>query len=103
MSSKRPESQGVRKPLALTDPHEWWVEEARQFGLTVEDLRAQVALADEIIEEIIAEEHSSCRTCGGPLVARHGIWLHDNSVGWYAGRQMDYDAVSIKEAPDDAD
>ena len=38
-----------------------------------------------------------CVKCGGP-VKQHAkepfFWLHDNSTGWYAGRQMDHDVVA---------
>lgn len=30
-----------------------------------------------------------CRHCDGPIVqGAGGLWLHDNSGGWYAGREM---------------
>lgn len=55
-TSKRPMVLGVPKPLAATDPVEWWEEEAHRLGLPVADLREQVRLADEILTELFAEE-----------------------------------------------
>lgn len=53
---KRPSFNGTRKPLALTDPIEWWEEEATRLRLSVSAYREQVMRADEIMEEIIAED-----------------------------------------------
>lgn len=52
----RPIIKGVPKPLAESDPIEWWQEEAARLGLTVESLKEQIKLADEVIDEIIREE-----------------------------------------------
>ena len=43
---------------------------------------------------------SRCCVCGGPIVSharRLPIWMHDNSGGWYAGRQIDHDACGPDE------
>ncbi|HSG20498.1 MAG TPA: hypothetical protein VLA31_06980 [Burkholderiaceae bacterium] len=37
--------------------------------------------------------NSTCAICGGPVVLREGIAMHTNETGWYAGRQMDHEAV----------
>jgi len=56
MTTQRPVINGVRRPLSLDDPLEWWTEEASRLGLSVEELRAQVRLADEIIDELVEED-----------------------------------------------
>lgn len=47
---------GTRVPLTPSSPEEWWQEEADRLGLSVEDYKAQVALADSILEELFSEE-----------------------------------------------
>ncbi len=49
----RPVVCGVRAPLTDASPEAWWEEEATRLGLSVYDLKEQVRLADEIIEEIV--------------------------------------------------
>lgn len=44
------------KPLAQSDPDHVWEPRAKELGITVEKLRTQIKLADDIIEELIAEE-----------------------------------------------
>lgn len=53
---RRPVILGVRKPLTQSDPSEWWEEEALRLGVPVQELREQIRLADEVLEEIFAEE-----------------------------------------------
>lgn len=43
-------------PLSSSSPEEWWQEEADRLGLTVEDYKAQIELADSILEEMLREE-----------------------------------------------
>lgn len=42
-----------------------------------------------------AATSKTCKVCGGPLVERRldgvPLYVHDNSAGWYAGRQIDHD------------
>lgn len=52
----RPLVLGSPVPLNQDSPLEWWNEAGILLGLSGEELRAQTALADEIIEEIFAEE-----------------------------------------------
>lgn len=43
---------------------------------------------------------SRCCVCGGPIVSharRLPVWMHDNSGGWYAGREIDHDACGPDE------
>jgi hypothetical protein len=56
MTKQRPVINGVPRPLSLDDPLEWWTEEATRLGLSVEELRAQVRLSDEILSELVEEE-----------------------------------------------
>ena len=49
-------ADGHRRLLTQQDPDELWEPVAASHGLTVTQLRAQVALADQIMEEIIREE-----------------------------------------------
>lgn len=61
--------------------------------------QAAKAAADRTATERLAVEDKPeperCIYCGGP-VREHargkGVWLHDNSSGWYAGREMTHDA-----------
>ena len=45
-----------------------------------------------------------CAVCGGPVTEVRGglgvLWLHDNSTGWYAGRQTDHDASREDQPPE---
>lgn len=64
--------------LAQSDPDEWWEEEASRLGLTVEELRKQVELADSIMEEILKEESTTIKKvffpkCWGVLAAEYSI------------------------------
>ncbi len=52
----RPLTKRGEEPLTPSSPLEWWEEEAKWLGLSVEELREQTALADSIIDEILAEE-----------------------------------------------
>ena len=52
----RPIVNGVRAPLSDASPAAWWEEEAQRLGVSEEDLRAQVRLADEIMDEILRED-----------------------------------------------
>lgn len=45
-----------KRPLAQCDPDSDWETEAKRLGLSVIELREQIALADSIIEELFAEE-----------------------------------------------
>lgn len=45
-----------KRPLTQADPDCVWEPEAKRLGLTVKELREQVALADSIIEELFAED-----------------------------------------------
>lgn len=53
---RRPVVFGIPKPLAPSDPVEWWADEAARLGLTVEELREQIRISDEIMEELLLEE-----------------------------------------------
>jgi len=46
----------VRKPLSPVSSDSEWEREAKRLGLSVAELREQIRLADEIMEEIIREE-----------------------------------------------
>ncbi len=51
-----------------------------------------------IVQNPVVASH--CCQCGGPIVSRSAcfpIWMHDNSGGWYAGREMDHDACGPDE------
>ena len=47
----------MNKPLTQADPDEVWEPKAKELGLTVLELRSQIALADAILDQIISEEN----------------------------------------------
>lgn len=51
-----------RKPLTQNDPDSIWAPEAARLGLTVAALMDQVRIADEILDEVMAEEKSQYLT-----------------------------------------
>lgn len=54
----RPVRFGVPDQLNSESPDSWWQEEATKLGLTTEELRRQVALVNEVLAEVYAEERA---------------------------------------------
>lgn len=52
MSVRPVDRTGYPKLLTADDPLEWWEDEAKERGMTVEAIRAQIELADKVIAEL---------------------------------------------------